>query len=53
MANVIYSRINQVPDPRFDPAKLTAEQRERYSRYRVPAATAVIAWGTWMLAAAV
>jgi hemoglobin len=53
MANVIYSRINQVPDPRFDPAKLTAEQRERYHRYRVPAATAVIAWGTWMLAAAV
>ena len=40
MANVIYSRINQVPDPRFDPAKLTPEQRERYSRYRASAATA-------------
>src|SRR6476661_6226371 len=27
MANVIFSRINNVPDPRFDPAKLTPEQR--------------------------
>ncbi len=34
MANVIYSRINGVPDPRFDPANLTSEQRERYQRYR-------------------
>lgn len=34
MANVIYSRINGVPDPRFDPANLTPEQRERYRRYR-------------------
>ncbi len=34
MANVIYSKINGVPDPRFDPANLTPEQRERYSRYR-------------------
>lgn len=34
MANVIYSRINGVPDPRFDPASLTPEQRERYHRYR-------------------
>ncbi len=34
MANVIYSRINQVPDPRFDPANLTPEQRQRYARYR-------------------
>ena len=34
MANVIYSRINRVPDPRFDPANLTPEQRERYSRYK-------------------
>lgn len=34
MANVIYSRINGVPDPRFDPANLSAEQRERYHRYR-------------------
>jgi len=38
MANVIYSRINQVPDPRFDPANLTSEQRERYSRYKTAAA---------------
>jgi hemoglobin len=37
MANVIYSRINQVPDPRFDPATLTPEQRARYSRYQQPA----------------
>lgn len=37
MANVIYSRINDVPDPRFDPANLTPEQRERYAKYR-PAA---------------
>jgi hemoglobin len=37
MANVIYSRINQVPDPRFDPANLTPEQRARYSRYQQPA----------------
>lgn len=34
MANVIYSKINNVPDPRFDPANLTPEQRERYSRYK-------------------
>ena len=34
MANVIFSRINQVPDPRFDPANLTPEQRERYARYK-------------------
>ncbi len=40
MANVIYSRINGVPDPRFDPANLTPEQRERYSRYREQAAEA-------------
>lgn len=38
MSNVIYSRINGVPDPRFDPANLTPEQRERYARYK-PAAT--------------
>lgn len=35
MANVLYSRINSVPDPRFDPVQLTPEQRERYSKYRV------------------
>jgi hemoglobin len=34
MANVIYSKINHVPDPRFDPANLTPEQRERYARYK-------------------
>jgi hemoglobin len=34
MANVIYSKINAVPDPRFDPANLTPEQRERYARYK-------------------
>lgn len=34
MANVIYARINKVSDPRFDPANLTPEQRERYSRYK-------------------
>ena len=34
MANVIYSRINQVPDPRFDPANLTPEQKARYASYR-------------------
>lgn len=39
MANVIYSRINNVPDPRFDPANLSEEQRERYSRYRETPAT--------------
>lgn len=39
MANVIYSRINGVPDPRFDPANLTPEQRERYAKYKAsPAA---------------
>ncbi len=41
MANVLYSRINGVPDPRFDPARLTPEQRERYSRYREEANPAV------------
>ncbi len=38
MAGVIYSRIHGVPDPRFDPARLTPEQRARYSNYRNPAA---------------
>lgn len=36
MANVIYSRINHVPDPRFDPENLTEEQRERYKKYKQP-----------------
>lgn len=34
MANVIHARINQVADPRFDPSRLTPEQRERYAKYR-------------------
>ena len=34
MANVIYSKINGVQDPRFDPANLTPEQRERYAQYK-------------------
>jgi hemoglobin len=34
MANVIFSRIHGVKDPRFDPANLTPEQRQRYARYR-------------------
>jgi hemoglobin len=29
MANVIYSKINAVPDPRFDPANLTPEHSPR------------------------
>jgi len=34
MANVIYSKINDVPDPRFDPANLTPEQKARYAAYK-------------------
>ena len=34
MANVIFSRIHGVKDPRFDPARLTAEQTARYASYR-------------------
>ena len=34
MANVIHARINSVDAPRFDPANLTPEQRERYARYK-------------------
>ncbi len=40
MANVIHSRINGVQDPRFDPANLTPEQRERYARYSAQPQTA-------------
>lgn len=36
MANVIYSKIHRVPDPRFDPARLTPEQKERYASFRNP-----------------
>lgn len=34
MACVIYSRIHGVPDPRFDPERLTPEQQARYASYR-------------------
>jgi len=37
MANVIYSKINAVADPSFDPVNLTPEQRERYARYKATA----------------
>lgn len=38
MANVIHARINAIPGERFDPMKLTPEQRARYAAYR-PAAS--------------
>lgn len=34
MANVIYSKIHNVPDPRFEPANLTDDQRARYANYK-------------------
>jgi len=34
MANVIFSRIHGVKDPRFDPARLTPEQTARYAAYQ-------------------
>jgi len=34
MANVLFSKVNDVPDPRFDPANLTDEQRARYAKYK-------------------
>ncbi len=34
MANVIHSKINAIPDARFDPSKLTDEQRAKYATYR-------------------
>jgi hemoglobin len=34
MAHVFHSRVNNVPDARFDPARLTPEQRARYARYK-------------------
>lgn len=37
MANVIHSRINSIPDERFDPERLTPEQRARYAQYRAQA----------------
>jgi hemoglobin len=32
MAHVFHSRVNNVPDARFDPARLTPDQRARYAR---------------------
>jgi hemoglobin len=40
MAYVIHSRINGIPDARFDPARLTPEQRARYARYKAAARAA-------------
>ena len=37
MANVIHARINGVQQDRFDPAKLTPEQRARHAAYRAGA----------------
>jgi len=37
MAQVIHSKIHAIPDARFDPARLTEEQRARYAAYRLPA----------------
>ena len=34
MANVIHARIHNVADARFDPERLSPEQRSRYARYR-------------------
>jgi hemoglobin len=34
MANVIHSKIHAIPNPRFDPEKLTPEQKARYASYR-------------------
>lgn len=34
MANVIHSKINGIPNQRFDPSKLTDEQRAKYAAYR-------------------
>jgi len=34
MASVIHGKIHGIPDRRFDPARLTEEQRQRYAKYR-------------------
>lgn len=34
MAQVIHSKIHAIPNARFDPAKLTPEQKARYASYR-------------------
>ena len=42
MANVIHARINNVDEPRFDPANLTPEQRERYASYKASSKPATV-----------
>ncbi len=34
MAQVIHSKIHAIPNPRFDPERLTPEQQARYASYR-------------------
>lgn len=34
MARVIHSKIHDIPNPRFDPDRLTSEQKARYASYR-------------------
>jgi len=34
MAKVIHSKIHAIPNPRFDPERLTPGQKERYASYR-------------------
>jgi hemoglobin len=34
MAKVIHSKIHAIPNPRFDPDRLTPEQKARYASYR-------------------
>lgn len=34
MAQVIHSKINNISKPKFDPSKLTPEQKARYATYR-------------------
>ncbi len=34
MARVIHSKIHAIPNPRFDPERLTPEQKARYAGYR-------------------
>ena len=36
-AKVIHAKINAIPDPAVDPARLTEEQRARYAAYRTQA----------------
>lgn len=39
MARVIHSKIHSIPNPRFDPARLTPEQKARYASYREAASS--------------